>query len=769
MAPRLGFDCRLVAQWRVGLVTALTVGLLSSPAWAQTGSVTGIVRHAPSGTPISGVTVTLVDAEGYITYSAAATDASGGYRIQNVPAGRYYAFTTNDLGLTNEIYDNLLCRGSCAPFGAGLGIDSPASPMCYACQLGTPIIVTAGATASGKDFGLDLGGSIAGRVTAADTGNPLAGVTVAASFINPEGGSWYVASASTDANGEYLVRGLPAGQYYASTTGAPPGYLNEIYDNGHCGGWWGCTIIEGGTPIDVALGVTSGGRNIALDRGGRLTGVVRDAVTLAGVPAACVDAYRYNPVSAVFDYAGWGCADASGAYAVEGLAGGDHYAVVRNFSGYVTALYHGFTCVSYSCDLTDGTPIPVTLGATTAGVDFGLETGGVIRGLVRDESTSTGLSYPTVRVFRRLAGGRIEGVWSTASTAAGEYEIRLLPPGTYYAYTNVTRGYGDEMFDNIPCPVETGCEPLLLTTGTPVTVNGGGAVTSGIDFDLALLTGPPAAPYGLRAFVNDGLVRLAWEPPLSGPTFTGYVLEAGLSPGSTAVTASSTVPTYDVADVAPGRYYVRVRARNSFGIGPPSDDLEVDVPVYGPSAPLDPPTPPFAWMSGRRLTLTWGGPAAGVEPTGYLVEVGTAAGLTNIGSALVSGRFLTYDPVPDGFYFIRVRAVRGSDRSRPSAEMMLNIGNVPAPPRAPTALAFTLDGTTVNLTWTAPVEGSPTSYILEAGSGPGLANLVTQDTGSAATTLAYAGVPPGTYYVRVRAVNSLGAGVPSNEVVVTVH
>ncbi|MGE3887093.1 MAG: carboxypeptidase regulatory-like domain-containing protein [Vicinamibacterales bacterium] len=751
---------------RIVLPAALTVALFSSIAWAQTGAVTGTVRHAPSGTPVPGVTVTLVDPEGYITGRTGTTNDAGRYQILNVPAGRYYAFTTNQLGLTNEIYDDLLCRGGCAPAGAGL-VDSPASPMCFGCLFGTPIIVTAGATASGKDFGLDLGGSIAGRVTAADTGNPLAGVTVAANLVNPTGGSWPVAGSTTDANGEYLIRGLPAGQYYASTLGAPPGYVNEIFDNVHCGHAWGCSNTEGGTPIDVALGVTSSGRNFELERGGRITGIVRDAVTLAPVPGACVDAYRYDPVSAVFDLAGWDCADGSGAYAVEGLVGGNHYAVVKNFSGYVTALYDGLSCVSYSCDLTAGTAIPVTFGATTSGVDFDLEIGGVIRGVVRDEATSVGLAYLGVSVFRRVGGTQIERV-SVSTNASGEYEARLLPPGTYYAYTTSGGGYGAEMFDNIPCPIDTGCEPLLLTSGTPITVSGGGAVTSGIDFEVALLTGPPAAPSGLRAFVDDALVRLAWEPPLSGAVFTDYVLEAGLSPGSTAVTASATTPLYDVAGVAPGRYYVRVRARNSFGVGPPSEELEVNVAAYGPSAPLALPGRPFAWMSARRLTLTWAGPATGDEPTGYLVEAGTAAGLANIGSALVAGRFLTFDPVPDGVYFLRVRAARGSDLSAPSADIMLNVGNLPAPPGAPTALAFTIVGTTVNLSWTAPVDSAPTSYVLEAGSGPGLSDLVRQDTGSAATSLAYADVPPGTYYVRVRAVNSLGAGVASNEVVVTV-
>ncbi|MGE0463781.1 MAG: carboxypeptidase-like regulatory domain-containing protein, partial [Vicinamibacterales bacterium] len=85
---------------RIVLPAALTVALFSSIAWAQTGAVTGTVRHAPSGTPVPGVTVTLVDPEGYITGRTGTTNDAGRYQILNVPAGRYYAFTTNQLGLT---------------------------------------------------------------------------------------------------------------------------------------------------------------------------------------------------------------------------------------------------------------------------------------------------------------------------------------------------------------------------------------------------------------------------------------------------------------------------------------------------------------------------------------------------------------------------------------------------------------------------------------------------------------------------------------------
>ena len=57
----------------------------------------------------------------------------------------------------------------------------------------------------------------------------------------------------------------------------------------------------------------------------------------------------------------------------------------------------------------------------------------------------------------------------------------------------------------------------------------------------------------------------------------------------------------------------------------------------------------------------------------------------------------------------------------------------------------------------------PLDPLIDAGSAPGLTDLASFAVG--ATTGYAVDVPPGTYYVRVRAANALGASAPSNEIV----
>src|SRR5262249_5422121 len=89
------------------------------------------------------------------------------------------------------------------------------------------------------------------------------------------------------------------------------------------------------------------------------------------------------------------------------------------------------------------------------------------------------------------------------------------------------------------------------------------------------------------------------------------------------------------------------------------------------------------------------------------------------------------------------------------------------PAGVPSQLRFIVVGSTVTLTWDA-ASGSPTSYIVEAGSRSGMFDLAVIDTGSLSTSMTATNVSSGTYFVRARARNICGTSDPSNEIVVAV-
>jgi len=715
-------------------------------ALAVGGRLTGKVTRASSGAPAASVAVRVYAAAAnrFLNVGTAVTDAAGDYQLGGLADGRYQLATDNTLGLIDEVFDDLPCTATCGEVFSG-----------------TDVVVTGAGTAV-ADFRLADGGTIAGTVRDAATSAPIGGVLVTAYSLE---GDRVLAAATvaTDGAGAYAIGGLANNAYVLATSNSA-GYIDEVHDNRACVGDCGDEAVAG-DPIQVTAGATNGGRDFALTTGGAISGVVTEAggAPLQGVGVVAVARIGGRLQS---ELAG---TDSNGAYTISGLVAGTYRLYTSDFRGFVNEIFGDLACFA-ACDplvaVSQGTPVVVATGATTAGRNFSLAAGAQLSGIVTNAATQQRIAGATVRIYVN-SGGAATLVASPATDALGRYVVTGLPAAQYYAATaaNYRLQYVNEIHADLPCLGPTFCDAdVVVSAGTPIAVPAAGTVT--VSFGLQRRQEAPGPPSTLRAVVTGFHVVFSWEEPFSGGAPTSYVLEAGLTPGSTAISLAASARSLAVPGVPPGRFFLRVRAANAFGLGPPSEEIELLVAANG-LAPPDPPNLQSAFINGSRLTLSWLGPFFGGPVASYLVEVGTSTGTTVI-ALPVNGRIFTYEPVPPGFYFLRVRAVNAAGTSRPSDEALVIAGSGPAPPGPPFWSTATVSGSTVTLTWQPPSRGPVTSYVLEAGSAPGLANIAVFNTGSAATSLTIPGVPPGRYYLRLRAANPLGASVVSAEFVLTV-
>jgi hypothetical protein len=275
----------------------------------------------------------------------------------------------------------------------------------------------------------------------------------------------------------------------------------------------------------------------------------------------------------------------------------------------------------------------------------------------------------------------------------------------------------------------------------------------------------PSSPLNFSVSVVNNSVTFSWSPPQTGSAVT-YVIEAGTGPGLANIVSLPVGGVTVFTTNAPnGTYYTRVRAVNTFGVSAPSNEVSFTV---GPVAP-GPPQNLRVTVTGATVAIAWDEPVAGGTPSSYLLEAGSASGLSNIAVLPVTSTSLLVPFVPDGTYFVRARATNTAGVSAPSAEISFTVGTPVVPPGAPSNLVASVSGNFVQLTWEAPTAGGiPTSYTLQAGSGPGLSNIVVF-TLPPTTGFNVAGVPPGSYFVRVVASNAGGTSAASNEVIISVR
>jgi hypothetical protein len=214
-----------------------------------------------------------------------------------------------------------------------------------------------------------------------------------------------------------------------------------------------------------------------------------------------------------------------------------------------------------------------------------------------------------------------------------------------------------------------------------------------------------------------------------------------------------------------GGWYIRVVTINTYSNdGEPSNVLSLVMPGGGVPVAPGAPTLTAAQVSSSPISLTWAAGSGGA-PTSYTLYAGTSPGGADLGAFPMGTATSISAAAPVGMrIYVRVVATNAVG-SATSNEVNFQL-SAPAAPGAPTMNVPVVAGRTVTFSWTPPASGNATSYLIEArlsATGPVFATL-----SATGTSTSVPGVPPGTYYVSVRALNGTGMSAASNQVTAVV-
>ncbi len=213
------------------------------------------------------------------------------------------------------------------------------------------------------DFALDTGLAFSGTITDLSQGQPLEGVHVL--VYNQTG--LFAHWATTDAQGNFTVSGLPAGTYYAKTNngsslpfigvGTKPvgNWVDILYNSLHCPGstcdvTTGTPIILGGSPD---AGLKSGSQyNFNLPDGGTLSGRLLHSESTIGLTATHVKVYNSNA-----DFMGAYLTNGQGYWQSSGMPADTYYLITSGHQGMVDVKFGGDYCFDGLCNPLSADPI----------------------------------------------------------------------------------------------------------------------------------------------------------------------------------------------------------------------------------------------------------------------------------------------------------------------------------------------------------------------------------------------------------------------------
>lgn len=261
--------------------------------------------------------------------------------------------------------------------------------------------------------------------------------------------------------GEYSFRGLPPGEHTIHVGATEDHIAHGIQKT-----------------ISVGLGEIVSNIDFSLSVGGSSTGQILS--TRTGEPVA-------GAVVSVFDLAGNpiitfpGRSDYSGSFVVGGLPTGSYILKVTSQDDtHVGRIVGGDNC-AVACDFSKGTPVSVVAGERTEGVDFSLDVGGRVTGIV--EGSFSDVANRRILFFSPqgefVAGEELEisGVYYSSSFVSGDYYVVAKGKGNIPDYLY---GAGDCSIVKTESGYESKCD---FSKGQLVSVSQGND-TSNIDFSF---------------------------------------------------------------------------------------------------------------------------------------------------------------------------------------------------------------------------------------------------------------------------------------------
>ncbi len=367
------------------------------------GRIAGEVTAAAGGAPLDSIEVCAFAAAGVgESKGCTETGPDGAYAIASLPSGSYKVRFAPGFG---EV--------SAGEFGRFNYVTQFYSGKAGKAQADA-VTAAAGATTSGVDAAMAVGGVVSGSVTDAASGDPIEGVQVCpqlGSLEEPTGCD------NTDADGKYSISGLATGSYKIGFT---PGFGDQTHARQY---YDGKATLAAANAVAVTQGGAVGGIDAELVELGGIAGKVTAAS--GGAPLAGIEVCASSSGIESSD-SGCDLTDVSGDYAIPGLQENSSYRV--EFKGgpdHVTEYYDG------KSSNFNATPVAVVNATTTDSIDAALESAGKISGKVVDASSKAALQSISV-CAQRPDNGPGPGPGGCAVTDAdGKYTIGGLGAGSY--------------------------------------------------------------------------------------------------------------------------------------------------------------------------------------------------------------------------------------------------------------------------------------------------------------------------------------------------